>query len=105
VYSWLTVLRKRENFRAAFERFDFAKVAEFNNQDVEKLLDDAGIIRHRGKMEATINNAAHALALKNEVLDRLPLIFGRFTIPTHPFLPTLAQSKPRPPCRKNYRPT
>jgi len=64
--SWLTILRKRENFRAAFENFDFAKVADFGEPDVERLLQDAGIIRHRGKIEATINNAARALAMVDE---------------------------------------
>ena len=55
--SWLTVLRKRENFRNAFSNFDFEKVARFGDKDIERLLSDAGIIRHRGKIEATINNA------------------------------------------------
>ena len=64
--SWLTILRKRENFRAAFAGFDFHKVARFTEKDVERLLGDAGIIRHRGKIEATINNAARAVALERE---------------------------------------
>ena len=61
--SWITILRKRENFRAAFDNFNCDKVAKYNNSDVERLLQDAGIIRHRGKIEATINNAACALEL------------------------------------------
>src|SRR5690242_5296932 len=61
--SWLTILRKRENFRAAFAGFDFEKVARFGEKDVERLLGDAGIIRHRGKIEATINNAQRAVEL------------------------------------------
>ena len=61
--SWLTILRKRENFRAAFAGFDFTTVAEFTDQDVARLLEDAGIIRHRGKIEATINNAQRATEL------------------------------------------
>jgi DNA-3-methyladenine glycosylase I len=61
--SWLTILRKRENFRAAFAGFDFHTVARFTEQDVERLLQDAGIIRHRGKIEATINNAQRMLEL------------------------------------------
>jgi DNA-3-methyladenine glycosylase I len=61
--SWLTILRKRENFRAAFAGFDFEKVARFGKRDVQRLLGDAGIIRHRGKIEATINNAQRALEL------------------------------------------
>ena len=59
--SWLTILRKRENFRAAFAGFDFEAVARFGADDVERLLSDAGIVRHRGKIEATINNARTAL--------------------------------------------
>ena len=61
--SWLTILRKRENFRAAFANFEPAEVAKFGDADVERLLQDAGIIRHRGKIEATINNAQRALEL------------------------------------------
>jgi DNA-3-methyladenine glycosylase I len=61
--SWLTILRKRENFRAGFANFEPAAVARFTGKDVERLLGDAGIIRHRGKIEATINNAQRALEL------------------------------------------
>ena len=64
--SWLTILRKRENFRRAFRRFDFALVARFSGRDVERLLGDAGIIRHRGKILSTINNARQALLLRRE---------------------------------------
>ncbi len=55
--SWLTILRKREAFREAFEGFDYIKVARFNESDVERLLQNKGIIRHRGKIEAAIHNA------------------------------------------------
>jgi len=58
--SWRTILAKRENFRAAFKDFDVDKVARFTARDVERLLKDAGIIRHRGKIEAAINNARRA---------------------------------------------
>ena len=64
--SWLTILRKRENFRAAFARFDYRKVAKFGEQDVERLLKDAGIVRHRGKIEASINNAKRAIEMVEE---------------------------------------
>jgi DNA-3-methyladenine glycosylase I len=64
--SWLTILRKRENFRAAFAGFDPVEVAEYGEPEVERLLQDAGIIRHRGKIEATINNAGRALELIDE---------------------------------------
>ncbi|WP_419945309.1 DNA-3-methyladenine glycosylase I [Candidatus Poriferisodalis sp.] len=59
--SWLTILRKRESFRAAFGGFDFETVARFGADDVERLLSDTGIVRHRGKIEATISNARAAL--------------------------------------------
>jgi DNA-3-methyladenine glycosylase I len=61
--SWLTILRKRENFRAAFAGFDFQVVAGFGEDDVARLLGDAGIIRHRGKIEAVINNAGRAVEM------------------------------------------
>jgi DNA-3-methyladenine glycosylase I len=61
--SWRTILAKRENFRAAFHGFDFDKVARFAPRDVERLLKDAGIVRHRGKIEAVINNARRAREL------------------------------------------
>lgn len=64
--SWLTILRKRENFRAAFAGFDFEKVARFGEADVDRLLADAGIVRHRGKIVSTINNAARAIELRDE---------------------------------------
>ncbi len=64
--SWLTILRKRENFRDAFDGFDPGSVASFGGRDVERLLGDAGIIRHRGKIEATINNAQRMLELVEE---------------------------------------
>ena len=56
--SWITILRKRDNFRAAFAGFDPVKVAEFTEKDVERLLQDTGIIRHRGKITSTIRSAA-----------------------------------------------
>jgi DNA-3-methyladenine glycosylase I len=61
--SWLTILRKREAFRHAFAGFEFERVARFGDQDVARLLADAGIVRHRGKIEAVINNAQRALEL------------------------------------------
>jgi DNA-3-methyladenine glycosylase I len=64
--SWLTILRKRDNFRAVFASFDFRQVANFGERDVIRLLDDVGIVRHRGKIEATINNATRAIDLVEE---------------------------------------
>jgi DNA-3-methyladenine glycosylase I len=62
--SWLTILRKRENFRTAFAGFDPERMAGFGKRDVERLLRDAGIVRHRGKIEAAIANARGTLALR-----------------------------------------
>jgi DNA-3-methyladenine glycosylase I len=64
--SWLTILRKRENFRRAFAGFEIETVAAFGAGDVERLLSDAGIVRHRGKIESTINNAARTIELIDE---------------------------------------
>ena len=65
--SWLTILRKRENFRAGFDNFDISTVAKYSEHDVNRLLADAGIVRHRGKIEAVINNAARAQELIQEL--------------------------------------
>jgi DNA-3-methyladenine glycosylase I len=75
--SWLTILRKRENFRAAFRDFDFEAVARFTARDVAHLLRDAGIVRHRGKIESTIHNARRALELRDET-GSLASYFWRF---------------------------
>jgi len=64
--SWLTILRKRENFRAAFAGFDPERVARFGARDITRLLADAGIVRHRGKIEATISNAKALLELREQ---------------------------------------
>lgn len=64
--SWLTILRKRENFRAAFAGFDFREVAAFDDDDIARCLADTGIVRHRGKIVSTINNARRAIDLVAE---------------------------------------
>ena len=64
--SWLTILRKRDNFRAAFAGFDFHRVARFDDDDIARCLADAGIVRHRGKIVSTINNARRAMELEAE---------------------------------------
>jgi DNA-3-methyladenine glycosylase I len=64
--SWRTILTKRENFRAAFRHFDFDAVARFGEADIERLLQDRGIVRHRGKIEAVINNAQRVRELVAE---------------------------------------
>jgi len=62
--SWRTILAKRENFRRAFDHFDFSRIARYGARDVARLLDDAGIVRHRGKIEAVINNAQRAVEMQ-----------------------------------------
>jgi DNA-3-methyladenine glycosylase I len=64
--SWLTILRKREGFRRAFAGFDPTKVARFTDRDINRLLDDAAIVRHRGKIEATIANARATLEVRDQ---------------------------------------
>ncbi|MGP1396757.1 MAG: DNA-3-methyladenine glycosylase I [Inquilinaceae bacterium] len=75
--SWLTILRKRENFRRAFDGFDMQAVAAYGESDIQRLLADAGIVRHRRKIESTINNAGKALLLKQE-FGSLAAYFWRF---------------------------
>ena len=75
--SWRTILDKRENFRRAFAGFDVHRVARFDERDVARLLQDAGIVRHRGKIEAVVNNAGRALALQAEC-GSLAAYFWRF---------------------------
>ena len=74
--SWLTILRKRENFRQAFANFEFNKIADYNEDNVAGLLQNSGIIRHRGKIEATINNAQRALELVEEFGSLATYIWG-----------------------------
>jgi DNA-3-methyladenine glycosylase I len=64
--SWITILRKRENFRAAFNDFDIDRVARFDPDKIEQLMADTGIVRNRAKIEATVNNARRCLALHDE---------------------------------------
>jgi len=78
--SWLTILKKRPAFRAAFAGFDIDAVAAFDDGDVARLLGDAGIVRHRGKIEATINNARAARVLRDEA-GSLAAYFWRWEPP------------------------
>lgn len=78
--SWLTILRKRENFRRAFAGFDFERVARFGSREIKRLLKDQGIVRHRGKIESTINNARRAGELEKE-FGSLAGYFWRFEPP------------------------
>jgi DNA-3-methyladenine glycosylase I len=77
--SWITILRRRENYRKAFAGFDARKVAAFTTEDVERLVQDAGIIRNRKKIEATISNARHFLDIQQA--------FGSFCNYLKSFLP------------------
>ncbi len=74
--SWLTILRKRGNFRAAFRSFDISAVAAFGSGDVERLLGDAGIVRHRGKIASAVNNACRALEVIEEFGSLAAYIWG-----------------------------
>ena len=98
--SWLTILKKRENFRAAFAGFDPDIIATWGEGDVERLLQDAGIIRHRGKIEATIGNAQAYLNLAEEMsfsermwayVDSRPIIGGYETLAQVPTQSPLSQ--------------
>jgi DNA-3-methyladenine glycosylase I len=84
--SWLTILNKRESFRAGFANFEAEKVVRFTAKDVERLLADAGIVRHRGKIESTINNAQRVLELRQE--------FGSFAAYAWGFEPA-TRSRPK----------
>ena len=78
--SWLTILRKRENFRRAFANFDIGRVARFSNDDVARLLSDAGIVRHKGKIESTINNARRCQELIAEFGSLDTFVWGFVTV-------------------------
>lgn len=80
--SWLTILKKRENFREAFANFEFERVAGFGDDDVERLLGNAGIVRHRGKIVSTINNARRAREMAEE-FGSLAAWFWRFEPQPH----------------------
>jgi len=98
--SWLTILRKRDSFRTAFRGFDFARVARFRTRDVARLLKDAGIVRHRGKIVSTIHNARLARTLVDE-RGSLAAFFWSFEPPadarparvTWPVLRRMAKTK------------
>ena len=79
--SWITILKKREHFRAGFDGFDFHKVARYTERDVERLLADAGIVRHRGKIEAAIHNAGRAIELQRE-FGSLARYFWQYEVDT-----------------------
>ena len=84
--SWLTILRKREGFRRAFEEWDVGRIAAYGERDINRLLGDASIVRHRAKIEATIANARAVLALhsEGETLDELLWSFAPQTAASPP---------------------
>jgi DNA-3-methyladenine glycosylase I len=82
--SWLTILRKRDNFRRAFADFDPERVARYGKRDVDRLLKDAGIVRHRGKIEATIANARGALTLRDQGRPVQELVWSHRPRPRRP---------------------
>jgi len=90
--SWRTILAKRENFRAAFAGFDFGRVARFTERDVERLLGDAGIVRHRGKIEAVINNAQRACELVEAEGSLAAYVWGYEPDPAHLAAPQSAST-------------
>jgi DNA-3-methyladenine glycosylase I len=81
--SWLTILRKRENFRAAFAGFDPERMARFGSRDIAQLLRDAGIVRHRGKIEAAIANARGTVALREKGTPLHKLVWAHRPKPGH----------------------
>jgi DNA-3-methyladenine glycosylase I len=82
--SWLTILRKRESFRKAFASFDPTAVAAFGDADIDRLLADAGIVRHRGKILATINNAQATVRLRNDGVSLAALVWAHEPSATPP---------------------
>jgi len=90
--SWRTILSKRENFRAAFKQFNFNQVAKFTDADVVRLLNDEGIVRHRGKIEAVINNAQRAQELVKQEGSLAAFMWRYEPISTHGVEPQTAST-------------
>ncbi len=90
--SWRTILAKRENFRAAFCDFDFNRIAHFSERDVERLLKDEGIVRHRGKIEAVINNAQRVRELIAEQGSLAAFIWSYEPVPDRKAEPQTAST-------------
>jgi DNA-3-methyladenine glycosylase I len=89
--SWLTILRKREAFRAAFAGFDAERVAGFGQKDVQRLLDDAGIVRNRAKILAAVNNAGSVLAIRERVPGGLDELVWSFAPPPRTTAPVAGE--------------
>lgn len=97
--SWITILRKRENYRKAFADFNVNKVAAFNAEDVERLMQDSGIVRNRQKIEAAINNARHFIEIQKEFGSFSNFIWG-FLPDQKPLNNSLKDHKDLPPSTK-----
>jgi DNA-3-methyladenine glycosylase I len=82
--AWITILRKRDNFRAAFANFDPERVAEFDDEDFARLMADVGIVRNRLKVEATINNARAVLGLRDAGLSLVDVVWSHRPDPARP---------------------
>lgn len=93
--SWRTILAKRHNFRAAFHGFDFGRIARYTQKDVERLLRDEGIVRHRGKIEAIINNANRAQELVEREGSLVAFIWRYEPDPEHLAEPQTASNSPQ----------
>ena len=102
--SWITILKKRDAFRAGFDGFDVRKVARYTEADVQRLLGDAGIVRHRGKIEAVIHNAGRAIDLQDE-FGSLARYFcsSKWTCPSVRRNSPSTSCAPSPPRRKPSR--
>lgn len=85
--SWITILRKREAFREVFDGFDIERVARFGDADVARMLDDARIVRHQGKIRSTINNAQRSLEVIADVGSLGALVWSFEPAPTPPTMP------------------
>lgn len=92
--AWITILRKRDNFRAAFAGFDPVVVASFDESDIERLLGDAGIVRHRGKIEAVINNARMMLAMRESGIELHDHVWSFAADVPHGRTGTVAEGQP-----------
>jgi DNA-3-methyladenine glycosylase I len=111
--SWRTILNKREGYRAAFAGFDPARVVEFTDDDVERLLVDAGIVRHRGKIESTINNAQRVREVQDDhgtfdayvwsFVDDVPLVGGWVQLGDLPSTTTVSTALSRDLKRRGFR--
>jgi DNA-3-methyladenine glycosylase I len=98
--SWITILRKRENFRKAFKNYNIAKVARFTPDDIERLMGDAGIVRNRAKITSAIDNANAALVMKAEGVSLDDFCWSFAPGNSRSTRPSMPRRRSRPPCRR-----